>query len=448
MHCDIITAHIMTCYCALTAITVMVWLNLLICYQFFVTSLSPTPEPRPTQNPRVTEFDLFVARQKLVNSHIEHRRAWECQGICEECTSEYKALHSRPWKNSTNLDKCPIECDMSGLSVDTTMENTGCWKGDSTKICGNTRRSSDVHMQYYSWAEIDFMRPAQSLSSRSSFIASFISNCAGGDRLTWMASLKRELANQNETRVFNYGGCNRDTEEPEIASVGRGRSKDVLAQASRFVFSFENSQTEDYVTEKLFDMLSSGTLPVYRGATNARVYAPSNKSVIFASEYQTPHELADALLAINQSEYENYMQWKQKGPDLKWITLIDESIVHSQCRMCMLAAEHELSPDMRWWVRERGQFHYVGIQDTFETMYDLQYWISERFIDESKPHSSGAVVDLYVSLDRNRCSLSSLDDLRRLKQGEKLEVVLENPGWRKREHFVQWWEASGRPLGY
>lgn len=394
-------------------------------------------------------FVRFVERQRRVDAHVEMRSAWECQGNCGQCQVEYKVMpKGKQWTKEYSRYGCEIKCNLD-VSFESTMENTGCWRGDAGKICGNTRRNSDVHMQYYSWEDTDFMRPALGWDLKTSFISSFISNCGGGDRLEWMARIKSQLAKHNESRVFNYGGCNRDTQED--LGMGRGRSKDIVAQVNRFVFSFENSQTEDYVTEKLFDMLSSGAIPVYRGATNARVYAPAVKSVVFADDYGSPEELAKALLAIDRNEYDKYMNWKTKGPDLKWIALVDEGIVHSQCRACMHYAEYELDNQTRWWIRERGSFYYLALGDAFDSWDLVRYTISNMFgrdhssVNNSKPFGSGAVVHMYRALDRNRCELKSLDDMRLLRWGEKLEVVLENPGWLKRKHFVDWWQRNGEP---
>jgi hypothetical protein len=39
------------------------------------------------------------------------------------------------------------------------MENVGRWKGDHRLIAGNSHLDSDVPIQYFSWAEYQFMQP-------------------------------------------------------------------------------------------------------------------------------------------------------------------------------------------------------------------------------------------------------------------------------------------------
>ena len=56
--------------------------------------------------------------------------------------------------------------------------------------------------------------------------------------------------------------------------------------------AFENSETDDYITEKFFGTLVSGSVPVYIGAPNVKFFAPDtgpypwqSHSVIWAGDY-------------------------------------------------------------------------------------------------------------------------------------------------------------------
>jgi len=48
----------------------------------------------------------------------------------------------------------------------------------------------------------------------------------------------------------------------------------------KFYLAFENSRATDYVTEKVFRALATGTVPVYLGASNVRDLMPDNLAVI------------------------------------------------------------------------------------------------------------------------------------------------------------------------
>jgi alpha-1,3-fucosyltransferase 10 len=121
-------------------------------------------------------------------------------------------------------------------------------------------------------------------------------------RNAFAASLMRLM------RVDSYGRVARNRTLPD----DRGRSSKLATIARyRFCLSLENSIERDYVTEKLFDPLIAGTVPVYRGAPNAAEYAPEH-SYIDAEAYGGPRGLAEYLthLIKNPEEYAAYFKWR------------------------------------------------------------------------------------------------------------------------------------------
>ena len=88
-----------------------------------------------------------------------------------------------------------------------------------------------------------------------------------------------------------------------------------LAVISRYHFclAFENSIAPDYVTEKIFQPLLAGTIPIYRGAPNFQQFVPEG-SFINADAYNGPNDLADYLHHLLESpkEYEAYFAWRRK----------------------------------------------------------------------------------------------------------------------------------------
>jgi hypothetical protein len=51
----------------------------------------------------------------------------------------------------------------------------------------------------------------------------------------------------------------------------------------KFVLAFENTNSKDYVTEKIYHAFLAGTIPVYMGAPNAKNFIPFENSYINAS---------------------------------------------------------------------------------------------------------------------------------------------------------------------
>jgi hypothetical protein len=78
-----------------------------------------------------------------------------------------------------------------------------------------------------------------------------------------------------------------------------------------FCLGLENSISPDYVTEKIYDPLFAGTVPVYRGAPNVDEFMPAN-SYINASAFSSPADLASYLhhLIETPQAYEAYFAWR------------------------------------------------------------------------------------------------------------------------------------------
>ncbi len=68
---------------------------------------------------------------------------------------------------------------------------------------------------------------------------------------------------------------------------------------------------DDYITEKLWGTLASGTLPVYYGAPNIKLHAPAH-SIIFVDDYETSQDLANYLIRLTKDKalYESYHAWR------------------------------------------------------------------------------------------------------------------------------------------
>ena len=108
-------------------------------------------------------------------------------------------------------------------------------------------------------------------------VAAFISNCgAQSPRLELLTALQRLIP------VDSFGACahNKDV-PPSWGLAARDLSRGLLAQKNlllrsryKFLLSFENQETPDYVTEKFFAPVQVGVLAVVLGAQNIAEYAP------------------------------------------------------------------------------------------------------------------------------------------------------------------------------
>lgn len=91
-------------------------------------------------------------------------------------------------------------------------------------------------------------------------------------------------------------------------------SKMELIANYRFDLAIENAIDPDYVTEKFYQPLIAGTIPVYLGAPNIADFAPGEHCFIDIRDFKSPKALARYLLYLEENEkaYEAYFEWKRK----------------------------------------------------------------------------------------------------------------------------------------
>lgn len=167
-------------------------------------------------------------------------------------------------------------------------------------------RDADVWMPYLpsvaGWETIREAAPAR--QEEEAPVAAFISG--RGDR-AGRAPLLQELFRY--VGVHSYGRLLNN--RPFADDAGDRTSKRRIAARYPFCLAFENSISADYVTEKIFDALRAGSIPVYLGAPNVAQYVPPG-SYIDAAAYPGARELGTHLryLAAHPGEAAKYHAWR------------------------------------------------------------------------------------------------------------------------------------------
>ncbi|CAI5952829.1 unnamed protein product [Closterium sp. NIES-65] len=252
--------------------------------------------------------------------------------------------------------------------------NDPAWAHRDHAVVMTVHYDSDVPVQYGSWEEYHVMRPPVNKTA-SALAAAFISNCrANNFRLEAVKELSRHM------EVHSYGRClnNMPYETDKLP---------VLAQ-HLFSFAFENTCEGDYVTEKYWQCLVAGSIPVVIGAPNIANFAPSPNSYLEIKSLEDVPRVAQQMvtLAGNQTAYDEMLAWKKDGPSQAFIANMDLSAVHSSCRLCIFLADRIRRKDLdaaktrrpcrceapgkregeklvvyHLYVRERGTFHFTSV---------------------------------------------------------------------------------------
>jgi alpha-1,3-fucosyltransferase 10 len=167
------------------------------------------------------------------------------------------------------------------------------------------RRDADVWVPYLPAAD-ELLRPpvAKTEAAPAVYIASNPRDRSGRD--AYVGELMRHLA------VDAYGACRRN----RILENDDGRPAKLRTIARyRFTLAFENSVAPDYVTEKFYDALVAGSVPVVLGAPNTRELAPGDPCFVDTADFDDPAALAARLKALADDEdaYASYLAWKRTG---------------------------------------------------------------------------------------------------------------------------------------
>lgn len=86
---------------------------------------------------------------------------------------------------------------------------------------------------------------------------------------------------------------------------GKTPQKIETASQAKFMFAFENARHSGYISEKIFDAMKAGTIPIYFGAPNITEYVPTTCFIDY-TQFSTPEELYLYLKNMPESTYLEY----------------------------------------------------------------------------------------------------------------------------------------------
>lgn len=190
------------------------------------------------------------------------------------------------------------------------------------------RRDSDIWCPYILPSNREELRNAP-IEKTGGLVNAFISS---GYDTNGRTEYLREMMKHID--VHSYGKLFRNSTQPRGA--GRQFKLDTMARY-KFSIAFENASEADYVTEKFYDPLIEGSIPVYLGAPNIEEFAPGEKCFINVSDFDGPEPLSRFLLdlSLDEARYSEYFEWKNRPFLPRFEELLqtaDESMLVRLCR--------------------------------------------------------------------------------------------------------------------
>ncbi|KAF0986056.1 LOW QUALITY PROTEIN: hypothetical protein HZS_1320 [Henneguya salminicola] len=136
---------------------------------------------------------------------------------------------------------------------------------------------------------------------RKNSAVAIISNCgfARSVRLRYITKLKKYFS------VHTYGNC--------FFYPISAKDRNKILKSHKFLLSFENCNCEDYTTEKYWDGITNGAIPIVLGDQKNSTNLIS-ASYINVFDYSHPKYLSKYLwhLSSNFKEFNKYYQWRRK----------------------------------------------------------------------------------------------------------------------------------------
>ena len=192
------------------------------------------------------------------------------------------------------------------------------------------RQDASVWWPYFGPETAEALRRPLRPKSADALLAWFASGPVDrSGRTRWAFEIMKRV------RTHSYGRILRNRSLP--ADAGRETKLAVIADY-KFTLAFENSIGPDYVTEKFFDALIAGSVPVYLGAPNVAEFAPGRSCYIDANDFAGPGELAAFLLqlASNDRAYGEYHAWRSEPFAQSFIDKLQRVSADPFCRLARL----------------------------------------------------------------------------------------------------------------
>lgn len=154
-------------------------------------------------------------------------------------------------------------------------------------------------------------------ASRGPELATMVfSDCLGKTRNAWAEKVIAAFAAKGQD-LLSYGGCYHTATETKCENEKHSYNRWINRCSSRpFKIVPENIVEPWYVTEKVWDALAEGAIPVYWGAPEVKLWVPEG-SIIYADDFPSLDALVDKLISFSAADFAAAYAWKSK-PASEW----------------------------------------------------------------------------------------------------------------------------------
>jgi hypothetical protein len=186
---------------------------------------------------------------------------------------------------------------------------------------------ADIFLPYFTYEyKYSLFNPIQKKDSDKRVCMFVSSSINKSSRLEYIEELMKYV------NVHSYGKW---MQNHKIINDKGYTSKMEIISKYKFTIAFENACDDDYVTEKFYEPLLSGSVPVYLGASNIDKYSPGHNSFINVIDFNSPKELADVIneLCEDEKKYNNYFDWKNHPLLDDFMQLLETQKIHPFIRL-------------------------------------------------------------------------------------------------------------------
>ncbi|KNE92057.1 hypothetical protein PSTG_14534 [Puccinia striiformis f. sp. tritici PST-78] len=212
------------------------------------------------------------------------------------------------------------------------------------------KTSSDFPIPY-AYGFIDFRKASLAFEARrqDKIAAAFISNCGPLNNRT---QILQNLIDLLPGQIDSFGYCLNNANSDQVIQqfdlnplidgqpqhkLSRWEEKMSIIQRYKFTIAFENSNDEDYVTEKYYQALEAGSIPIHLGQTPEQFekFKPSTNSTLNVADFKTVEALADRIkqIANDRVLYESMLAWKKEQFPERFEEILGYGKLHEACRI-------------------------------------------------------------------------------------------------------------------